>query len=178
MSRHPDLESEQAYIDRAYEYLEQARLRAVNLRSMVEVGRGGTTQARYERDVIEEQILNRLSRLQLGSASLIFGRIDTESGERFHIGRLAVADEHQEPVVVDWRAPVAEAFYRATGRDPMGLVLRRHFVSRGRELIDIEDELFDLDRLDETYQGHGALVAALEQNRDGQLRDIVATIQG
>ncbi len=178
MSRHPDLESEQAYIDRAYEHLEQARLRAINLRSMVEVGRGGTTQARYERDVIEEQIMNRLSRLQLGSASLVFGRIDTEEGEQFHIGRLAVADEHQEPVVVDWRAPVAEAFYRATGRDSMGLVLRRHFVSRGRELIDIEDELFDLDRLDDTYQGHGALVAALEQNRDGQLRDIVATIQG
>ena len=41
--------------------------------------------------------------------------------ESFHIGRLAVADEHCEPVVVDWRAPVAEPFYRATGREPMGL---------------------------------------------------------
>ena len=81
-------------------------------------------------------------------------------------------------MVVDWRAPVAEPFYRATGRDPMGLVRRRHFVSRGRELLDIEDELFDLDQLDEGFQGHGALLAALDQNRDGQLRDIVATIQG
>ena len=74
--------------------------------------------------------------------------------------------------------PCSRTLYRATGRDPMGLVRRRHFVSRGRELLDIEDELFDLDQLDDGFQGHGALLAALDQNRDGQLRDIVATIQG
>ena len=175
---HPEIEAEQSYIDRAHRLLEQARDRARKLRGMVEVSRGGTTQARYERDAIEGSIQNRLGQLQLGSASLIFGRIDLDSHDQFHIGRLAVADEQQEPVVVDWRAPVAEPFYRATGRDPMGIVRRRHFVSRGRELLDIEDELFDLDQLDEGFQGHGALLAALDQNRDGQLRDIVATIQG
>jgi len=175
---HPEIEAEQSHIDRAHLLLEQARDRARKLRGMVEVSRGGTTQARYERDVIEGSIQNRLGQLQLGSASLIFGRIDLDSHDLFHIGRLAVADEQQEPVVVDWRAPVAEPFYRATGRDPMGLVRRRHFVSRGRELLDIEDELFDLDQLEEGFQGHGALLAALDQNRDGQLRDIVATIQG
>ncbi len=177
MSEHPELAAEQAYIDHAYACLDAARERAVRLREMVEVGRGGTTQARFERDVIEEQVAARLSQLQLGASSLVFGRVDTDD-DVFHIGRLAVADEHQEPVVVDWRAPIAESFYRATGRDPMGLVLRRHFVSRGRQLLDIEDELFDLDRLDDNYQGHGALLAALDQNRTGQLRDIVATIQG
>ena len=175
---HPEIAAEQAHIDRAHLLLDQARDRARKLRGMVEVGRGGTTQARYERDVIEGSVQNRLGQLQLGSASLIFGRIDLESRDRFHIGRLAVADERQEPVVVDWRAPIAEPFYRATGRDPMGLVRRRHFASRGRELLDLEDELFDLDLLDEGFQGHGALLAALDQNRDGQLRDIVATIQG
>jgi len=177
LSQHPELEAEQSYIDHAYACLEAARTRATKLRSMVEVGRGGTTQARYERDVIEEQIYNRLAQLQLGAASLIFGRIDGHQ-EAFHIGRLAVADEQQEPVVVDWRAPIAEPFYRATGREPMGLVLRRHFISRGQQLVGIEDELFDLDKLDDTYQGHGALLAALDQNRTGELRDIVATIQG
>jgi len=178
LSQHPDLETEQTYIDYAYACLDAARTRATKLRSMVEVGRGGTTQARYERDVIEEQIYNRLSQLQLGAASLIFGRIDDNHDESYHIGRLAVADEQQEPVVVDWRAPVAEPFYRATGREPMGLVLRRHFISRGQQLVGVEDELFDLDKLDDTYQGHGALLAALDQNRTGELRDIVATIQG
>jgi len=175
---HPEVAAEQAHIDRAHQLLDEARERARKLRGMVEVGRGGTTQARYERDVIEGSVQNRLGQLQLGSASLIFGRIDLDSEDRFYIGRLAVSDERQEPVVVDWRAPVAEPFYRATGREPMGLIRRRHFVSRGRELLDIEDELFDLDQLDEGFQGHGALLAALDQNRDGQLRDIVATIQG
>ena len=53
-----------------------------------------------------------------------------------------MSDEHREPLVVDWRAPVAEPFYRATGRQPMGLVRRRHFATRGRQLLAIEDELF------------------------------------
>ena len=53
-----------------------------------------------------------------------------------------MADEEQEPVIVDWRAPVAEPFYRATGRNPMGLARRRHFATRGRQLLGIEDELF------------------------------------
>ena len=53
-----------------------------------------------------------------------------------------MADEHADPVVVDWRAPVAEPFYRATGREPLGLVRRRHFHVQGRQLLGIEDELF------------------------------------
>jgi DNA helicase IV len=158
---------------------------------MVEVGRGGTEQARFERDVIWDTILTRLRELDLGDASLVFGRIDTEApedggeGDVFYIGRLAVADVNQEPVVVDWRAPVAEPFYRATGRAAMGLARRRHFATRGRQLLGIEDELFgDLTRLDDVngqkpeIRGQGALIAALEANRTGRLSDIVGTIQG
>ncbi len=44
--------------------------------------------------------------------------------------------------MVDWRAPVAEPFYRATGRDPMGLVLRRHLAAQGRRIVGVEDERF------------------------------------
>ena len=196
LSLHPDLESEQSYIDYAYECLEAARRSATRLETMVEVGQGGTEQARYERDVIWDTILNRLRELQLGDASLIFGRIDREpadeqaQGDTFYIGRLAVADPNQEPVVVDWRAPVAEPFYRATGRLPMGLVRRRHFATRGRTLLGIEDELFGgaaatLGAADgngsngaREISGHGALIAALETSRSGRLTEIVATIQG
>src|SRR5262245_5633610 len=159
---------------------------------MVEVGRGGTEQARWEREMIEENIAARLDYLNLGDASLVFGRIDharSEGGESFYIGRIAVADEHQEPLVVDWRAPVAEPFYRATGRAPMGLVRRRHFATRSRQLLGIEDELFgegagllggELAVSDggNEVRGHGALIAALEEARTGRLTDIVATIQG
>src|SRR5437868_12824990 len=147
LALHPDLEAEQAYVDYAYECLEAARRRAASLGSMVEVGRGGTEQARFERDVIWDTIVGRLRDLELGDASLIFGRIDRapeagqDDGDTYYIGRLAVADEGQEPVVVDWRAPVAQPLYRATGRAPMGLERRRHFPARGRQLPGIEDEL-------------------------------------
>ena len=200
---HPEIQAEQAHIDRAYALLESSRQRATRLRDMVEVGRGGTRQARFERDVIEDAVAGRLSQLELGSSSLVFGRIDRSeqpngdddksdgspdgngASETFYIGRLAVADERQEPVVVDWRAPIAEPFFRATGGDPLGLLRRRHFVCRGRVLADLEDEFFDLDALDgqrgdgprSRLNAHGALYAALEQRRDGQLRQVVATIQ-
>ncbi|HEY6533265.1 MAG TPA: UvrD-helicase domain-containing protein [Acidimicrobiales bacterium] len=193
MARHPELATEQAYIDHAYACLESSRQAATRLTSMVEVGRGGTEQARFEREVIYDTVVNRLSQLQLGDAALCFGRIDrvAESPdgvtERFYIGRLAVADADQEPVIVDWRAPVAEPFYRATGRQAMGLSRRRHFATRGRQLLAIEDELFG-DTLDglglpggdgrPQVSGQGALFSALETARTGRLTDIVATIQG
>jgi DNA helicase IV len=216
VTAHPDLEAEQAYIDHAYDCLVQARTSAARLEQMVEVGRGGTEQARFERDVIWDTVASRLRELDLGDAALVFGRIDLEhapgttpaarNGDRadqdraddepddasaraFHIGRVAVADENREPVVVDWRAPIAEPFYRATGREPMGLARRRHFATRGRTLLGIEDELFGEAAkaigngsgaaLDERrITGHGALIAALETRRTGHLTDIVATIQG
>lgn len=192
MASHPDLSAEQAYIDNAYDSLERSRHEATRLRSMVEVGKGGTEQARWEREMIEGSIAQRLASLQLGDASLVFGRIDrtrSEGGESFYIGRLAVSDERREPLVVDWRAPVVEPFYRATGRQPMGLVRRRHFATRGRQLLAIEDELFGesagllgarLSVIDEgrEIQGQSTLIAALEEVRTGRLSDIVATIQG
>ena len=95
MANHPDLAAEQAYIDRAYDSLERARQSATRLRSMVEVGKGGTEQARWEREMIEENIAARLDYLNLGDASLVFGRIDharSEGGENFYIGRNLVAD--------------------------------------------------------------------------------------
>ena len=191
MNEHPELSAEQAYVDNAYACLETARDRAKRLRSMVEVGKGGTEQARWEREMIEGNIATRLTQLELGDSSLVFGRLDTDADhgeDAFYIGRMSVADEDQEPVVVDWRAPISEAFYRATGPQPMGLARRRHFTARGRTLLNLEDELFgeavhgahggislaDDDRI----QGHGALIRALEESRTGRLGDIVATIQG
>jgi DNA helicase IV len=218
---HPDLEAEQAYIDRAYECLEATRQAASKMRNVVEVGRGGTNQARFERDVLWDTMVHRLAQLQLGDQALCFGRIDrapeapepgqlghhgngngrhsngngsgngsgtggpAAMGDSFYIGRIAVSDASQEPMIVDWRAPVAEPFYRATGREPMGLVRRRHFATRGRSLLNIEDELFGdaatslgLPADGSGVTGHGALISALEAARSGKLGDIVATIQG
>ncbi len=158
---------------------------ARSLSSTLEVGAGGTNQARFEREAFTENIVDRLHQLDIGDASLVFGRIDHggEYDDTLYIGRVGVWDRSQDPVVVDWRAPAAEPFYRATGAEPLGLVRRRHFATRGRTLIDIDDELFgDLSHLDDVdgpkIQGHGALITALETARSGRLGDIVATIQG
>ena len=184
---HPELEAEQAHVDLAYQRLDEARDEALRLKDMVEVGRGGTNQARWEREIFYENIANRLRQLDLGERSLCFGRIDqTEDagGGSYHIGRIAVAGETQEPLIVDWRAPVAESFYRATGRDPQGLVRRRHFTSRGRRVLDLEDEFFGdaagSNRVvinGRELRGTGALINALEENRTGRLGDIIGTIQ-
>ncbi|HMC42720.1 MAG TPA: hypothetical protein VKI20_06895, partial [Acidimicrobiales bacterium] len=151
MAINQDLEAEQAYIDRAYERLEAMRAAAVELMaSVLAQGKGLTHQAREERDVIVRTSLHRLDQLELGDEALCFGRIDQRAvgngdgdaeavqgdgapgGETFYIGRLAVSGADMEPLVVDWRAPVAEPFYRATGRHPMGLRRRRHFATEGR----------------------------------------------
>nr|NKB42558.1 DUF2075 domain-containing protein [Ilumatobacter sp.] len=199
--QHPDLADEQAYIDHAYECLAASRTAALRIRDMNEADLGGTFQARFERNAFDEAVVKRLEDLDLGDASLVFGRIDRlaeapDQTEPFHIGRLAVADEDREPVVVDWRAPVAEPFYRATGREPMGLARRRHFVVEGGNLLGIEDELFGDGHLglghdegldadagvvvanDSGLRGYSTLLASIERGRTGTLGDIVATIQG
>ena len=201
--QHPELPAEQAYVDYAYECLERTRQSAWRLRDLNEADLGGTFQARFERNAFDEALLKRLTDLDLGDAALVFGRIDRyaespQTTESFHIGRLAVADDQSEPIVVDWRAPVAEPFYRATGREPMGLVRRRHFAVEGQTVLGIEDELFGRGHLgvghDEglvdteetepaeddgrpTLRGYSTLLAALERGRTGTLGDIVATIQ-
>ncbi len=130
-----------------------------------------------------------------GSA-LFFGRLDVDSGESWHIGRRHVHDEHGDPLVIDWRAGVSTAFYRATRTAPMGVTLRRRFgVSHG-ELTAYEDEQLlanHRDGADDLAVGRGGggddatdarttvasaiLTAEIERPRVGPMRDIVATIQ-
>ena len=189
---HPEIADEQNFVNHAYDCLESSRTAAWRMRDMHEADLGGTFQARFERNAVDEALVKRLVELDLGDAALVFGRIDRddpeiEGTEAFHIGRLAVSDEDREPVVIDWRAPVAEPFYRATGRDPMGLVRRRHFVVEGRSVLGLEDELFGeghigigddgLTSSQNELRGYSTLVASLERGRTGTLGDIVATIQ-
>jgi DNA helicase IV len=113
------------------------------------------------------------------AGSLCFGRIDDHHDARWYIGRRHVEDGGGVPVVIDWRAGVATPFYRATLADPLGLHLRRRFVFSGRELADVFEEDFDDP---DSLAGSGGvpdpLLAELGRARTGQMRDIVATIQG
>ncbi len=216
MPEHPDLQDEQEFLNRAYDGLEFMRGEARQmLQGVLDLGRGGTFQSRTERDIVVRTSLARLEQLDVGDQALYFGRIDRLPepgeegsadnpllGESFHIGRLAVSGPDHEPLVVDWRAPVAEPFYRATGLDPQGLARRRHLAVRGRSVLGLEDEYFvdpegragasapagaggaqirdGGERLlaeGLVLGGPGALLSALGQARTGQMGDIIGTIQ-
>ena len=180
-----ELAAEQAVVDHAYARLEAMRESARRVAAgVLDQGSGGTHQARLERDVRIHVSERRLAELRVGDAPLCFGRTDHLDGERLYIGRLAVSDEFNDSLVVDWRAPAAEPFYRATGRHPMGLVRRRHLIMRGRRVVGIDDELLaepptgaDGDGDGLVLIGEGALLAALDRSRTGRMGDIVATIQ-
>jgi len=109
-----------------------------------------------------------------------FGRTDRDADdgpgtEVFHIGRRHIRDTDGDPVVIDWRAPIARAFYRATSDDRMGLQLRRRFGFASGVLTSFEDE--HLDRGETLGLASGLLRAEIERPRVGPMRDIVATIQ-
>src|SRR3954470_21754116 len=177
-----ELAGEQAYVTGAYARLEAMRAAAERVRAAYsDVRAGGTHQARLERDIAWDVTQRRLSDLDIGESPLIFGRLDMEDSSRWYVGRIAVEDDHHTPLVVDWRAPVAEPFYRATAIAPMGVVRRRHFITRhGREIAALDDEVFDRDATETAglnVSGEGALLGALERDRTGRMGDIVATIQ-
>ena len=112
---------------------------------------------------------------------LLFGRIDEEEGPTWHIGRRHVEDERSDPVVVDWRAPVAVPFYRASTKDPLGLARRRQIMVDRGAVVAVADDLFgggDGDAGARPGCGAGTRsLAELERARTGEMLDIVATIQ-
>jgi DNA helicase IV len=144
-------------------------------------GGGGTPQAVYERDVTVLHFAGRRAALDAAADGLVFGRLDRQDGTVHHIGRVGVRTEEQHALVVDWRAPAAAAFYRATAAQPDDVVRRRTISCRGDKVTAVEDELLDPARADElvgtTVVGDGAFLAALSKERTGRMRDIVATIQ-
>ncbi len=203
MAHQREISEEQAFLDRALAALDHMRAEARALRDSVAVASMRGAGDLVERDVVMGTALQRLDQLAIGDQPLFFGRIDYAPdgdgpGDAFHVGRLAVSDENLNPLVVDWRAPVAEPFYRATGVEPLRLARRRHVAIRAREVVGVEDEFFagadgDLALSDDEVRavtdeglvdggfalgGPAALLAALGRARTGRMGDIVATIQG
>ncbi len=167
---------EQAFVDRAYARLEAMRERAHSVAAAVA---RNSASAGPERDAMMDTSLARAAHLNIGDESLVFGRIDNADRSTIHIGRVAVYDEEHEPLVTDWRAPASVPFYKATPRETMEVVRRRHILGRGQTVLHIEDELLDREDLREdlVLVGEAALLHALDRTRSGHMRDIVSTIQ-
>jgi DNA helicase IV len=205
MAHEREIAEEQEFLDLALGALDHMRQGARSLRDSAAVANMRGAGDLVERDVVMGTALQRLDQLAIGDQSLFFGRIDYQAngnangqGDTYHVGRLAVSDEALNPLVIDWRAPVAEAFYRATGVEPLGLSRRRHVAIRANEVSGVEDEYFadangELDLPEDAVRsateegliegglalgGPGALLAALGRARTGRMGDIIATIQG
>ncbi|MEU4010712.1 HelD family protein [Streptomyces pseudogriseolus] len=147
-------------------------------------------------EVLQHQIEERIKALaDLSDTPLFFGRLDYlhapgaeqaegAEGERpqpeaayrtLHIGRRHVHDTDGDPMVIDWRAPVSQPFYRASKKDPMDVGLRRRFGYTGGDLTAYEDE--HLSDPAEAATTSKLLQQEIERPRVGPMRDIVATIQ-
>ncbi|WP_053710404.1 HelD family protein [Streptomyces sp. NRRL B-3648] len=176
-------------------------------------GQVGTPGALAERDAQVFRAGVHLNRLNNEFEDFLFGRIDLLLGkdgkkgpdgaytaveaaegavrpdntadiaETLHIGRIGVLDADYSPLVIDWRAPAAAPFYRATPVDPGRVVRRRVIRSKGRRVLGVEDDLMRpeltafLDGRKLPVIGDGALMAALGQARSHTMRDIVSSIQ-
>jgi hypothetical protein len=101
------------------------------------------------------------------------------TGEVRYVGRIGLRDTEASSLVVDWRAPAAAPFYRATAVDPLGVVRRRMIQSSGERVTGVEDDLLDPAAAPPGMRvvGDGALVATLARATGTGMRDIVATIQ-
>ena len=208
-AREREISAEQKVVDRAYRELDR-RLESAraSLAATQASPAGGTHQSRGERDAYAAHYAGLVASLEGVEDRLVFGRMDLApdapgpgstgagtpdggaggAGRRHYVGRAGLQDSRHREIVLDWRAPLARAFYQATASNPMGLVRRRHIDTRLRRVVGLEDEVIDVRSLREGgpagaraaiegIQGEGALIAAMSAARHGRMGDIVATIQ-
>lgn len=187
MSKYEDeLRSEREYIAGLYARLDNERAEAnrrytAALSSPIDPQNGSTL---VERDAEVRAMAKEMQRLDVADYGLCFGRLQTLDDEHLYIGRLGLLDSQNdyELLLLDWRAPLARAFYVATAASPEGMRRRRQFHTRGRKVIDFTDETLGRPtgaELGEERDGPGdaALLAAVNAPRGEGMRDIVATIQ-
>ena len=180
-----ELDAEQRYLTMLYERLDALRERARNrLGDVLITPPAANDQGISERDDLARTHRSRGMQLDAVERGLCFGRIDLDDeqpDDSLYIGRLGLMSEDYDPVLIDWRTPAAEPFYRATYADRMGVVRRRHIHTRGRSVVRLDDDVLDLESVTDNDRSHlmgeGALLASLEAGRTGRMSDIVPTIQ-
>ncbi|HEU4421726.1 MAG TPA: AAA family ATPase [Pilimelia sp.] len=175
-----DIQTEREYLADSRTALRRMRERAEALFATGEHVAGDA----YSAETLGRTLSRRVAELADDPTTpLFFGRLDfgldpaaeDHAGHRYYIGRRHVVDDAGEPMVLDWRAPVSRAFYRASARDPQGVATRRRFGFAAGVLTSFEDE--HLDRGEELGTASRILTSEIERPRVGPMRDIVATIQ-
>ncbi|MDV4151486.1 AAA family ATPase [Clostridium sp. AL.422] len=138
---------------------------------------------RYIKEESYKAIDRKLSEFVKLKESPYFGKInfiDDDFNEELYIGRYGLTPEDSyEPVVVDWRAPVASLFYKGMlgktnytsphGEIPVDILARRQLIIKKAKLEGYFDS--DINIQDEILQ------MVLSSSSGEKLKDIVNTIQ-
>ena len=176
-----ELEQEQSQVTMLYGWLDRLRERARTRLDRAQRADGSTPSTRVDRDAAVARYATRFLQLNSVEHGLCLGRLDHRDSSRLYVGRIGLADDDREPLLIDWRAPAAEPFYRATPADPGEVVRRRHLQTIGRRVTAYTDDVLDLDTIGDAdlgnLNGEAALLASLNASRTGRMGDIVATIQ-
>ncbi len=126
---------EQGYADWAYGLLE-GKLEAVANRPNV-AGDAATYRA-LNKD--RERQASHLRGALADPAGLLIGRLDMVDDETWYIGRHGVDGPGGDPAVVDWRADLAEKFFRADRTFSGGVGRRRTIRMKARRVTELSDE--------------------------------------
>lgn len=140
---------------------------------------------RYVKEQAFTTIDRRLKELTILKNSPYFGRVtfndlEFDQKDTLYVGRFGVTPEGSyEPVIVDWRAPVASLFYHgslgeATYNSPDGPIKcdiegRRQIIVKKGELKGVFDSAIDVK--DDILQ------MVLSNNSSDKLKDVIMTIQ-
>ncbi|MGV0109948.1 HelD family protein [Arthrobacter sp. CP30] len=114
--------------------------------------------------------------------NVAFGRIDLEDGDVYYIGKSAVYDEARDLLVIPWQSKAAAAFSQATPQDPCGLVKKRTFDVAANKVRRFNDAVFAdiaaaVAELGNEQFLSDELLSSLQSARNGEMADIVQTIQ-
>lgn len=149
------------------------------------------TGSDFTEQVLEDMRQQQKKQLELSAKEPYFGRLDFETDKEslqpYYIGKRGINNpQSNQPLVLDWRAPLASLFYSFTGGDvatyeaPEGEIsgsvgLKRNIIVRKGSLERIADT-FNRDS-EAPAVSDEFLVYRLGENKDNRLRDIVSTIQ-
>ncbi|WP_165401180.1 helicase [Herbihabitans rhizosphaerae] len=174
------MRAERDYVEALYQRLDAEReSTAAELTTAMKAETGGNTEALFQRDVAVNTLRTKQNRLHAADGGLCFGRLAMSDGERVYIGRIGLFDEEDDyrPLLTDWRAPASRAFYTATAARSEGVAFRRHFLTRGRDVLDLSDEPLGGDSISGDSEASTALLNAVNAPRAEAMADIVSTIQ-
>ena len=134
--------------------------------------------------LVLQMYVDKLENMKKLKSTPYFARMDFKekykNQENFYIGKLSILDSKTlEPIVVDWRAPIANLYYegklgnasyKVLGEEISGeILLKRQYIIENKKLKKYVD--INVTGNDELLQN------ALEEKADDRLKNIVATIQ-